>query len=48
MLNKPAARRLLPGRDDIDLDDELALWEERDLLLARLLEMNLGRRRGTA
>ncbi len=32
------ARRLLPGRDDIDLDDELALWEERDLLLARLLE----------
>lgn len=31
-------RRLLPGRDDIDLDDELALWEERDLLLARLLE----------
>jgi segregation and condensation protein A len=32
------SRRLLPGRDDIDLDDELALWEERDLLLARLLE----------
>ena len=32
------ARRLLPGRDDVDLDDELALWEERDLLLARLLE----------
>jgi segregation and condensation protein A len=32
------ARRLLPGRDDIDLDDELALWEERDLLLACLLE----------
>ena len=32
------ARRLLPGRVDIDLDDELALWEERDLLLARLLE----------
>jgi segregation and condensation protein A len=31
-------RRLLPGRDDIDLDDELALWEERDVLLARLLE----------
>jgi segregation and condensation protein A len=28
-------RRLLPGRDDVDLDDELALWEERDLLLAR-------------
>jgi segregation and condensation protein A len=32
------ARRLLPGREDIDLDEELALWEERDLLLARLLE----------
>jgi segregation and condensation protein A len=32
------ARRLLPGRDDIDLDEELALWEERDQLLARLLE----------
>lgn len=32
------ARRLLPGRNDIELDDELALWEERDLLLARLLE----------
>lgn len=31
-------RRLLPGRDDVDLDDELAIWEERDLLLARLLE----------
>ncbi|MCU1453561.1 MAG: scpA [Acidimicrobiales bacterium] len=31
-------RRLLPGDDDIDLDDELSLWEERDVLLARLLE----------
>jgi segregation and condensation protein A len=31
-------RRLLPGREDVELDDELALWEERDLLLARLLE----------
>jgi segregation and condensation protein A len=31
-------RRLLPGRADVDLDEELALWEERDLLLARLLE----------
>jgi segregation and condensation protein A len=31
-------RRLLPGRDDIDLDEELGRWEERDLLLARLLE----------
>ena len=32
------ARRLLPGRDDVELEDELALWEERDLLIARLLE----------
>jgi segregation and condensation protein A len=32
------ARRLLPGREEVDLDEELALWEERDLLLARLLE----------
>src|SRR3954453_4325447 len=31
-------RRLLPGRDDVDIDEALALWEERDLLLARLLE----------
>lgn len=31
-------RRLLPGREDIEPDEELALWEERDLLLARLLE----------
>jgi len=30
------ARRLLPGRADVDLDEELALWEERDLLLARI------------
>jgi segregation and condensation protein A len=32
------SRRLLPGRDDVDLDEELARFEERDLLLARLLE----------
>ena len=32
------ARRLLPDEGDVDLDDELALWEERDLLIARLLE----------
>jgi segregation and condensation protein A len=32
------ARRLLPEREDVELDEELALWEERDLLLARLLE----------
>ena len=32
------ARRLLPNMVDVDLDEEFALWEERDLLLARLLE----------
>jgi segregation and condensation protein A len=32
------ARRLLPGSGDADLEEDLALWEERDLLLARLLE----------
>lgn len=31
-------RRLLPDDDKFDLDDELALWEERDYLLSRLLE----------
>jgi segregation and condensation protein A len=31
-------RRLLPDADDGDLDEELGLWEERDRLLARLLE----------
>jgi|SRR5690606_27354261 len=31
-------RRLLPNDDELDLDDELALWSERDLLLARLVE----------
>jgi segregation and condensation protein A len=31
-------RRLLPGKETVDLDEEFALWEERDLLLARLLE----------
>jgi segregation and condensation protein A len=31
-------RRLLPADDLFDLDEELALWEERDLLLSKLLE----------
>ena len=31
------SRRLLPDASDMDLEEELALWEERDLLLARLL-----------
>jgi segregation and condensation protein A len=32
------SRRMLPDRDDVDLDEELSLWAERDVLLARLLE----------
>lgn len=32
------SKRLLPDDGDPDLDDELALWEERDLLLSRLVE----------
>jgi segregation and condensation protein A len=31
-------RRLLPGADDVDLDEELSLFEARDYLLARLVE----------
>jgi segregation and condensation protein A len=29
---------LLPGREEVELDEELGIWEQRDLLLARLLE----------
>jgi segregation and condensation protein A len=32
------SRRLLPGSGDVEPDEELIGWEERDLLLARLLE----------
>lgn len=32
------SRRLLPEDAEVDLDDEFGLWEERDLLLARLVE----------
>src|SRR5688572_7073100 len=32
------ARRLLPGLDEVELDEELLRFEERDLLLARLRE----------
>jgi segregation and condensation protein A len=32
------SRRLLPGPDEVEPDEELIGWEERDLLLARLLE----------
>ncbi len=41
-------RRLLPGPDDVELDEELALFEARDLLLARLLECKTFRDAGTA
>ena len=37
-LGELKTRRLLPGKQDMDLDEELALWSERDLLLARLLD----------
>jgi segregation and condensation protein A len=32
------SQRLLPGRDEVEDDEELIGWEQRDLLLARLLE----------
>jgi segregation and condensation protein A len=41
-------RRLLPGLDDPETEEELALLEERDLLLARLLECKTFRDAGTA
>lgn len=41
-------RRLLPGLDDPDSEEELALLEERDLLLARLLECKTFRDAGAA
>ena len=33
------SQRLLPGRDTGELDEEFVGWEERDVLLARLLEL---------
>ncbi|MFN2505892.1 MAG: ScpA family protein [Acidimicrobiales bacterium] len=41
-------RRLLPGVEDPEADEELALLEERDLLLARLLECKTFRDAGLA
>ncbi|MDQ3978009.1 MAG: segregation/condensation protein A [Actinomycetota bacterium] len=41
-------RRLLPGADDPEADEELAVLEERDLLLARLLECKTFRDAGEA
>ena len=33
------SQRLLPGREAADLDEEFVGWEERDVLLARLMEL---------
>ena len=33
------SQRLLPGRDETEPDEEFVGWEERDVLLARLLEL---------
>src|SRR5918911_3082568 len=41
-------RRLLPRLDDPETEEELALLEERDLLLARLLECKTFRDAGAA
>ena len=41
-------RRLLPGPGDADLEEDLALFEERDLLLARLIECKTFREAGAA
>ena len=41
-------RRLLPDQNDGALDEELGLWEERDLLLARLLECQTFKTAATA
>ena len=41
-------RRLLPGPVATDPDDDLALFEERDLLLARLIECKTFREAGAA
>ena len=41
-------RRLLPDLDDPETEEELALLEERDLLLARLVECKTFRDAGTA
>lgn len=42
------ARRLLPGPVDVEVDEELALFEQRDLLLARLIEAKTFRDAGAA
>jgi segregation and condensation protein A len=41
-------RRLLPGSDDVELDEELSLYEARDYLLARLVEAKMFSEAGRA
>ena len=42
------ARRLLPGPVDVEVDEEMFLFEQRDLLLARLIEAKTFRDAGNA
>jgi segregation and condensation protein A len=42
------ARRLLPGPVDVEVDEEMFLFEQRDLLLARLIEAKTFRDAGGA
>jgi segregation and condensation protein A len=41
-------RRLLPGAAQVDLDEELALYEARDYLLARLVECKMFQKAASA
>jgi segregation and condensation protein A len=41
-------KRLLPGSDEIELDEELSLYEVRDYLLARLVEAKMFSEAGRA
>jgi segregation and condensation protein A len=41
-------KRLLPGSDDVELDEELSLYEARDYLLARLVEAKMFSEAGRA
>jgi len=41
-------RRLLPGADDLELDEDLSLFEARDYLLARLVESRTFQSAGAA
>jgi segregation and condensation protein A len=41
-------KRLLPGSDEVDIDDDLSLYEARDYLLARLVEAKMFAAAGAA